>query len=107
MFVAQFLRVLLRANLPFFAHWGIEMVYKQVHDAFPPVSREALATLQEACEEDAYLALLARLKPAFLHQKFAGHAVACRLLGSLPEFNRLKLSNWILPELEEWTVRED
>jgi len=46
------LRVLLRARVPGFQQWGVELLVQQLYDESKAVASEALAVLSEACEDE-------------------------------------------------------
>ena len=46
------MRVFLRANVPLFISWGLEMLTTQLYDMDSEVAEEAIDILDEACEEE-------------------------------------------------------
>ena len=46
------MRVFLRANVPLFISWGLEMLTTQLYDVDSEVAEEAIDILDEACEEE-------------------------------------------------------
>ncbi|CAG2069451.1 unnamed protein product, partial [Timema podura] len=51
LYATQFLLVLLRAKLPDFHKWGVELLVNQLYDQSKAVSLVAIAILEEATEE--------------------------------------------------------
>jgi rapamycin-insensitive companion of mTOR len=49
------MRVLLRADVPFVSHWGMELLVTQLYDQSKVVALEALNVIDEACEEEVGL----------------------------------------------------
>ena len=56
LYTASFMRVLLRARVPFLSNWGMEMLVMQLYDQSKPVAMEALSVISEACEEEVNIA---------------------------------------------------
>ena len=55
LYATQFLLVLLRAKLPDFEKWGIELLVMQLYDKSKAVSLAAIHVLEEAAEEKVNL----------------------------------------------------
>jgi len=58
LYATQFLLVLLRARLPDFQKWGIELLVMQLYDQSKAVSLAAIAILGEATEEKVSVRIL-------------------------------------------------
>ncbi|KAI8509714.1 hypothetical protein Bbelb_121420 [Branchiostoma belcheri] len=67
LYTTSFLRVLLRARVPFFNQWGVEFLVTQLYDKSKTVAMEAIDILDEACEEEANLHALVDMRPSLLH----------------------------------------
>lgn len=61
LYAVQWLHVLLRAHVPFFSSWGLELLNAQLYDQSKAVALEALSVLSEACEEEVRGPLLCDL----------------------------------------------
>ena len=59
LYTTRHMRVFLRANVPLFISWGLEMLTTQLYDVDSEVAEEAIDILDEACEEEVrFLSLL-------------------------------------------------
>lgn len=58
LYTAKFMRVLLRADVPFVTHWGMELLVTQLYDQSKVVAMEALDVIDEACEDEVGLCLI-------------------------------------------------
>ncbi|KAG5679301.1 hypothetical protein PVAND_008879 [Polypedilum vanderplanki] len=63
LYATQFLLVLLRARLPTFEEWGIQIIMNQLKDKDRAVVLAALEIIEEACHENIYLLELAHVWP--------------------------------------------
>jgi rapamycin-insensitive companion of mTOR len=63
LYATQFLLVLLRARLPTFEEWGIQIVMNQLKDKDRAVMLATLEIIEEACHENVYLLELAHVWP--------------------------------------------
>ena len=52
LYATRHMRVLLRAKMPFFNSWGLDLLVPQLYDLDRRVSLEAVEILDEACEEE-------------------------------------------------------
>ena len=52
LYATRHMRVLLRAKMPFFNSWGLELLVPQLYDLDRQVALEAVEILDEACEEE-------------------------------------------------------
>ena len=52
LYTTSFMRVLLRARVPFLSNWGVEMLVLQLYDPNTHVAKEALSVITEACEDE-------------------------------------------------------
>lgn len=55
LYATRHMRVLLRAKMPFFNSWGLELLVPQLYDLDRQVALEAVEILDEACEEEVSL----------------------------------------------------
>lgn len=67
LYATSHLRVLLRAQVQYFQHWGVEHLVCQLYDNDKQVSSEALSILDEACEDEINLHSLVQIRPSLLH----------------------------------------
>lgn len=96
-YATNHLRVLLRAQTPFFHTWGVELLITQLHDKARTISGLALDILDEACEDDANLHSLVHMRPPLLHMGDKGALLLTRYVISfnpylLPLFSTLASS---------------
>ncbi|XP_065198170.1 rapamycin-insensitive companion of mTOR-like [Sycon ciliatum] len=101
------LRVLLRAKVPFFHTWCLEMLVAQLCDPSHDVSNEALDVLDEACEDEACLHTLVTLQPSLLHLGQPGRALFSRYVTINSGLKLLKSLNFIDEELGRWFSKEN
>ena len=52
LYTVNFMRVLLRAKVPYISNWGLEMLVMQLYDQSKSVAMEALSVISEACENE-------------------------------------------------------
>ena len=52
LYTTKHMRVLLRAKMPFFNSWGLELLIPQLYDVERQVALEAVDILDEGCEEE-------------------------------------------------------
>ncbi|CAH1775574.1 unnamed protein product [Owenia fusiformis] len=102
LYTASFLRVLLRANVPFLSSWGMELLVTQLYDQSKMVALEAISVLDEACENEANLASLVQMRPSMLHLGDKGALLLCRFLSIPSGFKFLRDANYINNELDKW-----
>lgn len=102
LYATQFLLVLLRAGLPSFERWGVEMLVKQLFDQSKAVSLAALNIAHEACERRSCLERLVELRPDLQHLGDKGLLLLARLM-SLPRgFRVLGGSRFATAEIVRW-----
>ncbi len=65
LYTASFMRVLMRAKVPFLSNWGMEMLVTQLYDQSKSVAMEALSVISEACEEEVCTQQINLLKYQF------------------------------------------
>ena len=107
MYTASYMRVLLRAKVPFLSNWGMELLVTQLYDQSKSVGMEALSVIDEACEEEVNLLTLIRMRPSVLHLGDRGAMLLARFLSTPSGFKFLTDVNYINNELERWRkVRE-
>ncbi|PAA55442.1 hypothetical protein BOX15_Mlig003764g1 [Macrostomum lignano] len=105
LYATRFTTVLLRADMPFFANWGIELLVKQLYDTDPTVCQTALAVLEEACELEVNKNILVRLRPAAVHLGDQGAVFIAKLCGFSLGFRVLQESNWFQQHFDLWCDR--
>ena len=64
-FATNYLRTILRQNLPGFADWGVRLLHSQVYDPSFEVGEVALKVLEEACSKNDCLETLVGLRPTY------------------------------------------
>ncbi|KAK7495005.1 hypothetical protein BaRGS_00013645 [Batillaria attramentaria] len=101
-YATKLLRVLLRANTPGFSSWGMELLVTQLYDQSHSVAMAALSILDEACDMEANLLQLIRLRPSLLHLGEKGAMLLCRFLSVPVGFRSLRDANFLPKELEKW-----
>ncbi|KAI0220070.1 hypothetical protein L0F63_006941, partial [Massospora cicadina] len=82
LFATNFLRVLLRKDIPGFSSWGIYLLITQLYDPALEVCEMAVSVLDEACMKQENLNTLIQLKPSMSHLEFAGDPLLLRYLSS-------------------------
>ncbi|XP_038056476.1 rapamycin-insensitive companion of mTOR-like isoform X1 [Patiria miniata] len=96
------LRVQLRAQIPFFQNWGMEMLVTQLYDKSSTVASEAVEIIEEACEDDTNLHSLVQIRPSLLHMGDRGVLLLTRFLSTPKGFKYLSEVNFVTHELEKW-----
>ncbi|KAL8596171.1 hypothetical protein ACOMHN_021211 [Nucella lapillus] len=102
LYSTRFLRVLLRAGTRGFSGWGMELLVTQLYDQSSAVTATALAILDEACDIEANLQQVIKLRPSVLHLGDGGVMLLCRFLSLPSGFRSLRDANYIPSELERW-----
>ncbi|XP_055941079.1 rapamycin-insensitive companion of mTOR-like [Argiope bruennichi] len=102
LYATNFLLILLRAKLPDFRKWAIEVLVYQLHDTSKLVSAAALDILDEACTIQENLEALISLRPSLLQLGDKGLLLLVRYLSVQSGFNFLRESNFLYGELERW-----
>ncbi|XP_041475993.1 rapamycin-insensitive companion of mTOR-like isoform X2 [Lytechinus variegatus] len=101
-YATNHLRVLLRAQTPFFHTWGVELLITQLHDKARTISNLAVDILDEACEDDANLHSLVHMRPPLLHMGDKGALLLTRFISTTKGFKYLHDVNYVSHELERW-----
>ncbi|XP_030844625.1 rapamycin-insensitive companion of mTOR-like isoform X2 [Strongylocentrotus purpuratus] len=101
-YATNHLRVLLRAQTPFFHTWGVELLITQLHDKARTISGLALDILDEACEDDANLHSLVHMRPPLLHMGDKGALLLTRFISTTKGFKYLHDVNYVSHELDRW-----
>ncbi|XP_022101706.1 rapamycin-insensitive companion of mTOR-like [Acanthaster planci] len=96
------LRVQLRAQIPFFQNWGMELLVTQLYDKSATVASEAIEIIEEACEDDTNLHSLVQIRPSLLHMGDRGVLLLTRFLSTPKGFKYLSEVNFVTHELEKW-----
>ncbi|XP_066994227.2 rapamycin-insensitive companion of mTOR [Anabrus simplex] len=104
LYATQFLLVLLRARLPDFSKWGIELLVNQLYDQSRTVSLAAISILSEAAEEKAYLDAVVSLRPSLLHLGDKGLLLLIRFLSTSTGFTFLHDANFVTNQLDRWAT---
>ncbi|XP_077980982.1 rapamycin-insensitive companion of mTOR-like [Glandiceps talaboti] len=99
------MRVLLRAQAPFFNNWGMELLVTQLYDKSRAVAMEAIDIIDEACEVEANLHALVQMRPSLLHMGDKGVLLLIRFLSIPKGFKCLADVNFVTRELEKWKKR--
>ncbi|XP_071846524.1 rapamycin-insensitive companion of mTOR-like isoform X2 [Apostichopus japonicus] len=102
LYTTSHMRVLLRAQVPYFQHWGVENLVCQLYDKDKQVSTEALAVLDEACEDEINLHSLVQIRPSLLHLGDHGALLLTRFLSTPKGFRYLSEVNFVQNELDKW-----
>ncbi|XP_064605282.1 rapamycin-insensitive companion of mTOR-like [Liolophura sinensis] len=102
LYSTKLLRVLLRAGAPYFNNWGVDFLVTQLYDISKSVAMAALHVLEEACELEANLESLVKMRPSLLHLGDKGALMLCRLLSVPKGFKYLSEANYVSNELEKW-----
>ena len=101
-YATNFMRVLLRAGVTDFKKWAIELLLHQVYDESSSVSLAALDIILEACDDEANLESLIKLRPSLLHLGPPGELILVRF-ASLPlGLKFLRDSQLFDPQIEKW-----
>ncbi|XP_021912957.1 rapamycin-insensitive companion of mTOR isoform X2 [Zootermopsis nevadensis] len=103
LYATQFLLVLLRARLPDFQKWGIELLVMQLYDQSKAVSLAAIAILGEATEEKVYLDAVISMRPSLLHLGDKGLLLLIRFLSTPNGFTFLQDANFVTTQLDRWS----
>ncbi|XP_002741655.1 rapamycin-insensitive companion of mTOR-like [Saccoglossus kowalevskii] len=101
-YATSHLRVLLRAQAPFFTNWGMELLVTQLYDKNRAIAIEAIDILDEACEVEANLHALVQMRPSLLHMGDKGVLLLIRFLSIPKGFKCLSDVNFVTHELEKW-----
>lgn len=56
LYAADFMRCLLRLDVPYFSSWCMELLVTQLYDQSRAVAKRSLSVIDEACEDQVYLA---------------------------------------------------
>lgn len=102
LYATQFLLVLLRAGLPYFAAWGVKLLANQLADRSRAIRLSAIATLQEACEVPSCLEQIVKLNPDLLELGEKGVLLLMRFLGVDAGFQLLNRNDFIANEIGRW-----
>ncbi|XP_071486718.1 rapamycin-insensitive companion of mTOR-like [Diadema antillarum] len=102
LYATNHLRVLLRAQAPFFHTWGMELLITQLNDKSRAISSLAIDVLDEACEDDANLHSLVHMRPPLLHMGDKGALLLTRFMSTTKGFKYLHDVNYVAHELERW-----
>lgn len=102
LYATQHMLVLLRACLPNFDKWGIELLVMQLYDSSQSVSSVALNILLEAVEEKACLESLVNLRPTLLHLGDKGLLLLISFLSIPLGFSFLHDAGFVATELDRW-----
>ena len=78
LYATSHLRVLLRAKIPFFQIWGMELLVEQLYDKCRGIADEAVDIIEEACEDDTHLHSLVQIRPSLLHMGDKGALLLTR-----------------------------
>ncbi|XP_046330991.2 rapamycin-insensitive companion of mTOR-like isoform X1 [Haliotis rufescens] len=101
-YATKLLRVLLRTGVAGFSSWGIELLISQLYDQCQAVAMAAINILDEACDVQANLDSLVKLRPTLLHLGHRGVMVLCRFLSTHKGFKALMDANFVTNELQRW-----
>ncbi|CAI8054557.1 Rapamycin-insensitive companion of mTOR [Geodia barretti] len=102
LYATRHMRVLLRAKMPFFNSWGLELLVPQLYDLERRVALEAVEILDEACEEENFLEALLLQQPALLHLGEKGAAVFTRFISIRRGFTLLQKLMLFESLMEKW-----
>lgn len=103
-YATKFLRVLVRAKLPGFSKWGIELLVNQLDDKNRAIALSALDILEEAIHDKMYLESLIALKPSLTHLGDRGLLLLVCFLSLPSGFKFLHDANFLRSEIEKWKV---
>ena len=102
LYATNFMRVLLRAGVPDFKKWAMEMLIHQMADPNHCISLAALNIIQEACDNEANLESLIKIHPPLLNHGVAGELILVRF-ASLPSgMKYLQESNSLDQIIRKW-----
>ncbi|KAK3090902.1 hypothetical protein FSP39_015586 [Pinctada imbricata] len=104
LYCTKFMRVLLRAKVAGFSSWGVELLVNQLYDQSIQVAQAALAVLDEACDVEACLHSLIKLRPSCLHLGEKGVLLVCRFLSIPKGFKLLFDANYTNNEFHKWAT---
>ncbi|GLH11487.1 Rapamycin-insensitive companion of mTOR [Gryllus bimaculatus] len=104
LYATQHMLVLLRAQLPDFHKWGIELLVMQLYDSSRRVSSVALNVLSEAVEDKACLESLISLRPSLLHLGDKGLLLLISFLSTTTGFSFLQDAGFVATQLERWAT---
>ncbi|KAJ9048791.1 hypothetical protein DSO57_1031275 [Entomophthora muscae] len=102
LFATNFLRVLLRKDIPGFSDWGIYLLITQLYDPALEVSEMAVSVLDEACMKQENLNTLIKLKPSMSHLEFAGDSLLLRYLSSTEGLEYLLDRDYVETQMDTW-----
>ncbi|XP_035210908.1 rapamycin-insensitive companion of mTOR-like isoform X2 [Stegodyphus dumicola] len=102
LYATNFLLVLLRAKLPDYRKWAIEVLMYQVHDTSKVVSDAAMDILDEACTIQENLEALISLRSPLLPGGDKGLLLLMRFLSVRSGFKFLQDSNILYHEINHW-----
>ncbi|ODM99839.1 Rapamycin-insensitive companion of mTOR [Orchesella cincta] len=103
-YATKFLRVLVRAKLPGFSKWGIELLVNQLNDKNRAIALSALDILEEAIHDKMFLESLIALKPSLSHLGDRGLLLLVCFLSLPSGFRFLHDANFLRSEIEKWKV---
>ncbi|KAL5486702.1 hypothetical protein EMCRGX_G019218 [Ephydatia muelleri] len=102
LYATQHLRVHLRAKMPVFNSWGMELLITQLYDLDKEVAMEAIDILDEACDQESFLEALVLQHPALLHLGERGVSLFTRFIAVKRGFTRISALGYLEPLLERW-----
>ncbi|XP_074611135.1 rapamycin-insensitive companion of mTOR-like isoform X3 [Acropora palmata] len=102
LYATSHLRVLLRARVPFFHSWGIELLVTQLYDTDTEVAMQAADVLDEACEDEANLQYLVELSPVLLHLGEKGLRLLTRFLSVESGLRYLTFRGYLTTLMDQW-----
>ncbi|XP_074640196.1 rapamycin-insensitive companion of mTOR-like isoform X2 [Tubulanus polymorphus] len=102
LYAAKFMRVLLRADVPFISSWGMELLVTQLYDESSVVALEALSVIEEACEDEVNLHMVVKLRPSLLHLREEGSLMLIRFVSIPSGFKYLSDAKYVQNELDRW-----
>lgn len=102
LYATQHLRVHLRAKMPVFNSWGMELLIAQLYDLDKEVAMEAIDILDEACDQESFLEALVLQHPALLHLGERGVSLFTRFIAVKRGFARISALGYLEPLLKKW-----
>ncbi|XP_071953101.1 rapamycin-insensitive companion of mTOR-like isoform X2 [Antedon mediterranea] len=102
LYTTSHLRVLLRARIPYFHNWGMELLVMQLYDKNKAIALESVDIIDEACEDEANLHSLVQIRPTVLHMGDRGAILLTRFLSTTTGFRYLSEVNFVNHELQKW-----
>ncbi|XP_033125633.1 rapamycin-insensitive companion of mTOR-like [Anneissia japonica] len=102
LYTTNHLRVLLRARIPYFHNWGMELLVMQLYDKNKAIAIESVDIIDEACEDEANLHSLIQIRPTVLHMGDRGTILLTRFLSTTTGFKYLSEVNFVSHELQKW-----